>query len=175
MKKFTVTEVRESRGWVCVVHSSDDNPGELHEFQYQPDRLSTFMAEYALDDPGEAVELLLHSVRVEAWVASLPPADDPAVVAGWVTTTDPDSEAVNLFNARTGTDAREAHRARVVALRAQVETIEDPHGLLAQVPAHDSARVREYRKIVDVTRWTNVYGGLPVPPSSRIPIRQARG
>lgn len=163
MKSFTVREVRESNGCVCVTYGADDDPVDIRETQYQPVRLSTFMAEYGLDDPAEALVLMIHGPHADVWVSSLSPADDPAVVAGWVTTTDPDSEPVHLFNARVGTDAREAFRCRVGALREAAETIADPGGLLNRAPAHDPAKVRSYREAVDTARWTNIYGALPLP------------
>jgi len=178
MKQFTIQEVRQAQGWVCVVYGADDDPSDLRETQYRPERLSTFMAEYGLDDPAEAVVLVLHGPHVEAWVGSLAPADDPAVAAGWVTGTDSDAEPVHLFNARSTSDAREAYRCRVAAMRGTAETIADPLRLLARVPAHDPDKVRSYREVVDLARWSAIYGGFPEPSSdTRTPalIRERSG
>lgn len=176
MKCFTIHDVRISNGQVCVTYVADDDPADIRETQYPPIRLSTFMAEYSLDDPAEALSLMLHGPHADAWLARLAQADDPAVAAGWVTTTDPDSEAVALFNARVGTDAREAYRCRVAALRETEETIADPAGMLGRTPGHDPNTVRTYREVVDTARWEMVYGGLPLPEpvalAGRIPTQQ---
>lgn len=170
----TKTEIRPN-GSVRVWRRSEDD-GSLHTHTFPPDALAGRAAEYGLTDPAEILDHILH----EAFAPSVDagPLEDPAAAAGWVTTTDPDSEPIHLYNARSTGDALGAHRARVIGLGHRVL---DPDGLLPafleRVPVDEAVR-RAHREWVDITRWHGVYGGLPLPDqgrsAGRIPI-QARG
>jgi hypothetical protein len=167
MNEYVIKSVGfDGRNWVVNYDAPDGTPW-AHSFPVG--NLETLMAEYGLDDPAEALDVLLHDPHAWAWIGTLDPRDDPAAVAGWVTTDLPDAEPVTLFNARSTTDARGAHRARIAAVKeAGATAVVDPDGLLAEVLSMplDDAKQRDHAEQVDVYRWQLVYGGLPdqTPP-----------
>lgn len=179
MNAFKVTRVRQDGDLVMVTLSGSGSPPELREFHFPTDALEGRMGEYELSDPSEAFDVLIHEPLLWEYIASIASRDDPATVAGWVTTDNPDAEPVTLHNARSGADARGAHRARIAATKVGRGRVWDPDGLLA--PLHtrplDHDLIEHHRQRVGVSRWELVYGGLPLrPPAAggHIPI-QMRG
>lgn len=174
MSTFTITAVeRYPEGW--TVSYVDDETGTGYSHSIPPLNRETLMAEYGLDDLAEAVDILLHDPHAWAWIGTLDPRDDPAVAEGWVTTDQPDAEAVTLFNARSTFDARGAHRARMQAVKETgTAVINDPGGLLQQMldPPIDTDRINAHAEHVDIFRWTLVYGGLPTPQAQPVPVDQ---
>jgi hypothetical protein len=173
MNQYVITSVvLDGRNWV-VHYDAPDGTEWAHSFPVG--NLETLMAEYGLDDPAEALDVLLHDPHAWAWIGTLDPRDDPAVAGGWVTTDQPDAEPVTLFNARSTTDARGAHRARIAAVKdTGAAVVTDPDGLLAQVldTPLDDGRRSEHAEHVDIFRWTLVYGGLPTGQAQPVPVEQ---
>jgi hypothetical protein len=162
MTDFVVvkTEVRPNRSLRVWRRSEDD--GSLHTNSFHPDAMAGRGAEYGLTDPVEILDHILHEAFAPPVGSS--PLDDPAAAGGWVTTADPDSEPIQLYNARSTRDALGAHRARIAGSGHRVL---DPDGLLTQFAARvpvDEGLKRAHREWVDVTRWHMIYGDLPDAP-----------
>lgn len=174
MITYRITKVRQTAKLLMVSYQDADDPANLHEFHVPPETLECRMAEYGMKDPAAALDLRLHEVLWTQYAATLDPKDDPAVAAGWVTTENPDATAVSLFNALSGADAAGAHEARLNATREQYATITDPDGLLQDALSRplDAGLIRHHRAQVDITRWDQVYGGLPARPRSVLPPTQ---
>lgn len=179
MATYRVTQVRQTRDLVLVRVENPNGPGEGREIHLPAIALEGRTAEYALSDPSEALEMVLQEVLWTEYASTLDPRDDPALTAGWVTTTDPDAEPITLFNARSGADAASAHQARLDATRTEYATVADPDGILQPAASRplDQDLIRHHRARVDITRWELVYGELPVRTDMtdhRIPT-QTRG
>jgi hypothetical protein len=126
--------------------------------------VDAYMGEYGLSAP-DALDAALHVVPAMSAVTEMDPCDDPAVVHGWVTTTDPDAEPVQCYTARSTRDAGGAFLARIAAHKADRFVVTDPDGLLSgwADSMHDPARRLEQCERADLSRWFTVYGELPVP------------
>lgn len=71
-----------------------------------------------------------------------------------------------LRAARSTADARTSHLARIASLKAQHRIAIDAGGPLDAIrsrPGISAEGVRAKREAVDVHRWNQMYGGLPVP------------
>ncbi|WUH94556.1 hypothetical protein OG900_33370 [Streptomyces sp. NBC_00433] len=163
----TVTAVRDDGAQWTVEYFDDEDTERVRGFgvAFSREAVANRMGAYEFDDPREALLSLIHEFH---WGVIKPdPRDDPALVQGWVTTTEPDSERVHLYTARSGADAAGAHRTRLDACAAVVQ-LRDPSGLL---PDHtpDPARVQHHRELTDIYRWESVYGDLPIPPRRHRP------
>jgi hypothetical protein len=173
---FTITQVvQRTPGQWNVIYTDGS---EQRETALPDTAIAWRMAEYGISDPAAALLAALHEPHLWELMADLANADDPAAVAGWVTTTGPDAEPIHVHTARSTRDARGAHEARLAAVR-KVVALTDPDRLLA--PLADALRPRPadlaaLRERVDTARWTNVYGALPTPPARpeprRIPMQQ---
>lgn len=177
MTELTITDVRQPVPGQWHVVFQHEN-GEQWETAMPNRVVAGRMAEHGYTDPGEALLATLHEPHLWTLMHEAGHKDDPAVVAGWVTTTDPDSEPITVYTARSTSDAYGAHEARLAAVRDTV-TLTDPQNLLpalqeAVTPAPDD--LAAMRQQVDVVRWVNNYGGLPLPEpapsSSGIPLQQ---
>ncbi len=180
MIEYTITDVRRSHSVVAVTYTAGD-PDKLWELHMPLLKLDAFTAEYGITDPLDALDAIVHAAHIDTYLSGLDPRDDPATVAGWVTTNEPDAEPVLCYNARSTADAGGALLARLDATKAGHALITDPQGLLAlAVPLMaDPGRCAQFREQVDVSRWLTVYGDLPLPEpdrpaAGRIPL-QARG
>lgn len=159
MTNYTVTGYRVLPNGSIRVEKLGDN-SDRTSVAFRPETISFRSAEYGLDDPVAVLNLMVHEPHGPSdWDD---PRDDPAVVAGWVTTTGPDSEPIWLYNARSTPDACHAHLARITGNGASVS---DPDGHLTALAAAfpvNPALVRGHREKVDMTRWHMIYGALPV-------------
>jgi hypothetical protein len=125
-------------------------------------------AEYGLTDPAEILDVLLH----EPYQDTTPPALPPSVKAANATraAAKADPHGPTLHEAPSTSAARDAHRSRIAAVKAQSVWITDPDGLLPHIHQNhgmDPERVRAKREAVDIHRWTKLYGGLPVTVPDR--------
>lgn len=158
---YEITAVRDDGTQWVVDHFSDDDPERSHPYSFGFTRIAVAnrMGAYGFTSQ-EAVLSLLHEFH---WGMIKPePRDDPALIAGWVTSTEPDAERAHLYTTPVGTDAAAAHRCRMDACAAAVD-LRDPDGLLP-VYEPDPELVREHREMTDTFRWANIYGDLPAPP-----------
>lgn len=157
----------DGKQWTVGYFSDDDTDrsrGYLAAFTREA--VANRMGAYGFADPREALLSLVHECH---WSMIKPgPRDDPALIQGWVTSTEPDAERIHLYTAWSEADAAGAHRARMDACAALVD-LRDPNGLL---PDHtpDPDRVQHHREMTDIFRWTNLYGDLPVPTRPGIPL-----
>lgn len=164
----------DGKQWV-VEYFDDEDTERVRGYAaaFTREAVANRMGAYGFSDPREAVLSLVYECH---WTMIKPePRDDPALVQGWVTTTEPDAERIHLYTARSGADAAGAHTARMDACAALIE-LRDPDNLL---PSHtpDPARVRHHQELTDTFRWVHVYGGLPIPPRqprSGIPLEVPR-
>lgn len=118
------------------------------------------MGAYGITDPRQA---LLAAIYDYHWITTpREPRDDPALRAGYVTSTEPDAEPVTLYQAASSADATGAYLARTAACAREAD-LRDPNGLL---PGHvpDSVEIRHHRELTDTMRWLTLYGDLPQPP-----------
>lgn len=163
----TITAVREDGPAHWTVEYFDDTDTDRvrgYGLSIPREAVHNRMAAYGLATPREALDWILHEHH---WMMVRPPdpRDDPALIEGWVTGTDPDAVVIELYAARSGADAAAAARVRVEACRSAA-AIMDPGGLLPD-PDPDPVAVRWHRELTDTARWVQVYGALPVPPLSR--------
>jgi len=126
-------------------------------------------AEYGLTDPEEILDVVLHEPFQEpdpSVVSVLPPSvRDPSRTAVKAVRTTSDRHGPKMRYAESTKAARDAHRARIKAVKKERTRLVDPDGLLAHVHRDhgmDPERIRAKAREVDVARWTNLYGGLPV-------------
>lgn len=139
--------IGDTDGWQ-VITRADDGSGRTHLFPAAT--LEWRAAEFGIDpgDAGALVDMVLHEQLME----------------------DEESEQLrsDLAGVRSTAAARQAHAGRLAALRARTRIVVDGDGNpLNAVRAASGITVegvREKRQIVDVNRWTRLYGGLPVPP-----------
>lgn len=167
MMGHEITYVHDDGTQWTVGYFSDDDTDRTrgHLAIFTREAVANRMGAYGFTDPQEAVLSLVHECY---WNTAKPePRDDPALIQGWVTSTDPDSERVHLYTARSGADAAGAHRARMDACAAMM-LLRDPDGLLP-VYTPDPARVWHHREMTDTYRWGHLYGDLPVPPRQHHP------
>lgn len=147
-------------GTLLVAWSVD---GALRAVSMPANTLAYRGAEYGLTDPAQILEVVLRECAV---ARSIPdPRDDPALAAGWVTSSDPDAEPVTLYNAVSTEEAWAAHQVRTADGGAF--TVTDPDSVLSQAGAAlvvDAELVRQHMEDSDTLRWTNIYGALPVIP-----------
>lgn len=163
----TITAVREDGPAHWVVEYFDDADTDRvrgYGLSIPREAVHNRMGAYGLATPREALDVIIHEYH---WMMLRPkdPRDDPALIAGWVTSTGPDAEVVELYTARSGVDAAGAHRARMDACRKAVRLL-DPDGLLPR-PDPDPAAVARHQELTDTMRWVHVYGGLPAPARPR--------
>lgn len=159
-----VTAVREEGPDYWTIEYFDDTDTDRvrgYGVSIPREAVANRMAAYAIEDPAEALSVCIHECH---WRGIKPePRDDPALVQGWVTSTDPDAERIHLYTALSTPDAAGAHKARMDACRAAMR-LADPDGLL---PSHTPSPVdvRRHRELTDIARWRHIYGGLPVEPA----------
>lgn len=150
-----------------VVHHVDED-GAGGGYVFPKDTLEWRAAEYGLTDVDEILDVILH----EPWLTETQGPDDPAARVGLVTSTRPDAQPITLFNAASTADALAAHRLRIAEVqrihahvhppakgKSPLDAIRTQHGIT-------TAGVRAKREVVDVHRWSLLYGALPVLPPS---------
>jgi len=159
MTELTVTGYEvTSQGRIRVGKKAAD--GTTQTTTFPPEAVTYRAAEYGLTSVRDALDLILHEPYQPTDGSD--PRDDPALCAGWVTTTDPDSEPIWLYNARSTADAREAHTVRCTQ---NGTTVVDPDGYLDEIAAGlviDPEKRLRHCEAVDTIRWSRVYGGLPI-------------
>lgn len=161
----TITSVRDDGTHWMIDYFDDADTDRVRGFSFGFTRVAVAnrMGAYGFTDPRDAMWSLIHEVH---WELIKPhPRDDPALIQGWVTSTDPDAERVHLYTAPIGTDASSAHQCRMDACASAVD-LKDPDGLLPDYTPHP-AEVRFHRELTDTFRWEHIYGGLPVPSGSQ--------
>lgn len=153
-----------------VVHYADQD-GAGGSYVFPKDSLEWRAAEYGLTDVDEILDMRLH----EFHLPDMPDRDDAALRAGLVTSTGPDAEPVNLFNAASTADALVAHRLRIADAKKTRTLVQaptkgrDPLDTIRRAHGITPAGVRAKVQLVDVHRWQLVYGELPVPLPPLIP------
>jgi hypothetical protein len=171
-----ITSVHDDGNQWVVEYFDDDDIERVRGYAVGITReaVANRMGAYGFTNPREALLSLVHEFH---WGFTKPnPRDDPALIQGWVTSTEPDAERIHLYTARAGTDAAGAHRERM-GVCAELLDLQDPDSLL---PDHtpDPARVRHHQELTDIFRWLQLYGDLPLPPPSppaqinRIPLEE---
>jgi hypothetical protein len=163
MTDFEIISVREiDADRIAVNYTDHGAPARTVEHQLPKARVAAQMGEYGIEDPAEALDLLLHSAHLAEYAQALDPRDDPAAVAGWVLGTGPDAQTITTYLAESTRDAGGAYRCRADAVKANHVTITDPGGLLPVIVPADGL-VAHHMALADVTRWETTYGGLPEP------------
>lgn len=154
----------DTQGW--TVEYRHDTTGATYAVLVPRAAVANRMGAYGITNPRQALLAAIHDYH---WITTpRDPRDDPALVAGYVTSTGPDAEPIALYRAASGADAAGAYLTRT-AVCAHEADLRDPDGLL---PDHipDPAEVRHHREMTDTMRWHQMYGGLPQPPRARTPI-----
>src|SRR4051812_32288762 len=108
-----ITEVTDDgQHWNVGYFAADDTARERGTlFQIPYAAVYSRMALYGIADPGDALyEIVRETIALRQ--PAMDPRDDPALIAGWVTTTGPDAEPVHAYNARSTADAGGAYRCR---------------------------------------------------------------
>lgn len=170
-KIFTIDFVTErlTRGvprW--AVHKIDED-GVGHGHIFPKDTLEWRAAEYGITDVEELLDIVLHEVH-------LPDVDrdDVAARKGFVTSTSPDAEPIQLFNATSTTEACDVHRLRIahvketLALVGSASRSKNPLDAILLDHGVTPQGLRKKREKVDILRWSNVYGELPVSSKPKI-------
>lgn len=131
--------------WNIVTRAADGH-GLTHVFPKAT--LEWRAAEYGIDpgDSGALLDLVLHEQLLEDEEAAAMQQD--------------------LSTARSTADARRLHDSRLTALRARTRIVVDgadnPLNAARDAPGITVEGVREKKELVDVHRWRQRYGGLPV-------------
>lgn len=131
--------------WQVVTRAKGDG-GITHVFPQNT--LEWRAAEYGIDpaDVDALLDVVLHEQLFDADTAA-------------------EAEQA-LRAARSTTDARTGHLARIAAVkeRHRIALAEGgPLDVIRTRPGISAAGVRVKRELVDVHRWSQLYGGLPVP------------
>lgn len=148
------------------VHEVDQD-GKGHGFVFPKSTLEWRAAEYGLTDVDEILDMILH----EPYIPDVD-RDDAAARAGLVTSTGPDAEPITLTNAPSTSDALAAHRLRIAEVKRSHAHVRppgkgaDPLAVIRAQHGIDPERMRAKREAVDVARWAQKYGGLPVAPTA---------
>ncbi|MCX5253639.1 hypothetical protein OOK27_05550 [Streptomyces canus] len=149
-------------GWSIIT----ERPGGiLWQHSFPADVLEWRAAEYGLTDPAEIVDGILHEPYQDTGDIVLPPSVR-VKAAAVKAAKKADPHGPTLQEATSTTAARAAQRSKVAAIKTERVRITDPDGLLLFVHQNhgmDPDRVRTKRELVDVHRWSRLYGGLPVP------------
>lgn len=144
--------------WYVTMRKPD---GTLHQHFFPKTTLEWRAAEYGLTDPAEILDVILHGrlrprKTHDGGVSLVSPATNPPAA----------EEPVTLWTAKSTSEARDAHRQAIAAVKTERRVV-DPSGHLALLAARHgitAAGVREKTEHVDITRWRKLYGGLPVEP-----------
>jgi hypothetical protein len=158
-------------GWAFITLRPD---GKQWQHSVAAECLEWRAAEYGLTDPAEILDVILHELYQEPEEASrvqipMRSVREPQKAVQAVRRTTSDRYGPKVQHAESTQAAREAHRSRIAAVKRDRVKVSDPDGLLAHVhQGHgmDPDRVRAKAEAVDVRRWANLYGGLPVSPNS---------
>lgn len=146
-----------------VVHTVDQD-GNGSGYIFPKDTLEWRAAEYGLTDVDEILDIRLH----EFHLPDFPDRDDAAARAGYVTSTGPDAQPLNLFNAASTVDALAAHRLRIAEAKRVTAHVrppvkgKDPLDVIRAAHGITPAGLRAKREAVDIHRWGLLYGGFPV-------------
>ena len=164
---YNVADVAEYPGRGLWSVTLEDEKGERRNHIFPKSTLEWRAAEYDIDDPGELLDIILHEGFDSSEEAVLPvslssPPRAPAA----------DRQArVTLYTSQSTTEAREAHRARIAAIKDDhrivppaagpdpLDVIRAQHGIAPQ-------GLREKRERVDTHRWVKQHGALPIPPET---------
>lgn len=165
-----VAERTSGSGTPCWMVTYRLTDGSTHGHVFPQETLEWRMAEYGLDSIDEALDVVLHEpwaiTPSEAWLI---PAD-AATRQGMVTRVKGpavDYEPIQLHNADTIDDAREAHRVRIADAKTRVHVVK-PKGkpdLLDVIRARHGVTddgIREKAALVDEARRA-YRGELPQP------------
>lgn len=137
--------------------------GTLHTHVFPQAAFEWRAAEYGLDDPAEILDVILHErlrprKNHDDRVSLATPAKKTAKAEA--------DEPVDLWTAKSTSEARDAHRAAIAAVKSKTRIV-DPSGHLAHLVARhgmDGDRIREKAQRVDTTRWIKQHGDLPAKP-----------
>lgn len=134
--------------------------GGIHCHAFPPSAIEWRMAEYGLDSTNEALDILLHEPFATSPTDPLQTRDDAAVRVGMVVrAAGPvfDYEPIQLYNADTIPDAREAHRIRIADAKTRVQVVApkgrlDPLDTIRQQHGVTTQGLREKADLVDAAR-----------------------
>lgn len=145
VESAAATRVGDVDCWQVITRAKGDG-GITHLFPKST--LEWRAAEYGIDptDVDGLLDVVLHEQLFD---------EDTAVKAQHA-----------LQGARSTADARAGHLARIAALKEQHRVAIEAGGPLDVIRARPGISpdgVRAKREAVDVHRWTQMYGGLPVP------------
>jgi hypothetical protein len=163
-KVVSVREVSEGLSMPAWLVKMERPDGNMVAHLFPQDTLEWRAAEYGIEDVDELLDIVLHEPYQ-------PPTDaTEAEELGVERFTKP-----TLMEADSTSEARENHRARISRAKAErVRVVEpkstkggkSPLDAIRQKPGIDPDRMRAKREAVDMNRWINKYGALPVAPPS---------
>jgi hypothetical protein len=161
------------QGWLLITV----RPGDVRYQHAIPQAAFEWRAaEYGLTDPAEILDVILHEPYQEPAAPVLPQSVQAPPTKALAATKAQDRHGPTLQQATSTTAARDAHRSRIAAVKAERVRVTDPDGLLPHIYRNhgmDPDRVRAKREAVDVQRWNRLYGGLPVPIPSELEAPRA--
>jgi hypothetical protein len=143
--------------WHVVTRAADGH-GITHVFPKTT--LEWRAAEYGIDptDADTLLDVVLHEQILDDDTAARITAD--------------------LFEAPSTSRARDAHLARIDGHKQQRERIvidgeNNPLDAIRARPGISAEGVRVKREMVDVHRWTRLYGALPIPATDTLEVPRA--
>lgn len=148
-------------GWSVVTRRPD---GNLWQTVFPKCTLEWRAAEYGLTDPAEILDVILHESAVPA-PDTTPTMRSLAKSSSARASTPPPVGALGLYAATSTRAARTSHLS-LVAEAKKTRAITDPNSLLQHIlndHGMDPDRVRARAELVDIQRWSTLYGALPEP------------
>lgn len=154
-----------TEGWSIILLRPD---GSRFQHTFPKETFEWRAAEYGLTDPAEILDTILHEpyqVVNEPSQIALPPSVKGAPSKKVSVTSEVESHSPSLYEAVSTAEAQAAHRSRIKAVKAEKIKVMDPEGLLSHIHGNhgmSSEKIRLKQEVVDLHRWTKLYGVIPI-------------